>query len=326
MGIQDMNDNAVKTVLKNNDSKIVHENGLAYLEHLNERVKLEQSIPKLSSLLFSRAKELERGAINIDLASEDLKSRIVKIKNQTQKIHEKIQFNKLESKQWYERYRWFVTTDGHLVIGGRDASSNSAVIRKHMTENDLVFHAEIHGSPFFLVKNAINQENSTFVAETAQATVSFSRAWKDGLSNGDAYWVFPNQVKKGAPTGQFLPKGSFVIEGKRNFSRGIELKLSIGLIQIENKRYRFVCGPSSAIQKRSLVLASLLPGGSDPMYLAKKIKSEFVKVISDFDSDLADYLKRVILDEIIRILPSGQSKIERIERGQSVNDVKDWSG
>ena len=326
MGVQDMNDNKVKTVLKNNDSKIVHENGLAYLDHLNERVKLEQSIPKFSSLLFSRAKELERGSINIDKASEDLKSRIVKIKNQTQKIHEKIQFNKLESKQWYERYRWFVTTDGHLVIGGRDASSNSAVIRKHMTENDLVFHAEIHGSPFFLVKNATNQENGTFVEETAQATVSFSRAWKDGLSNGDAYWVFPNQVKKGAPTGQFLPKGSFVIEGKRNFCRGIELKLSIGLIQIENKRYRFVCGPSSAIQKRSLVLASLLPGGSDPMYLAKKIKSEFVKVISDFDPDLADYLKRVILDEIIRILPSGQSKIERIERGQSVNDIKDWSG
>jgi predicted ribosome quality control (RQC) complex YloA/Tae2 family protein len=326
MGVQDMNDNKVKSVLKNNDSKIVHENGLAYLDHLNERVKLEQSIPKFSSLLFSRAKELERGSINIDKASEDLKSRIVKIKNQTQKIHEKIQFNKLESKQWYERYRWFVTTDGHLVIGGRDASSNSAVIRKHMTENDLVFHAEIHGSPFFLVKNAINQENGTFVEETAQATVSFSRAWKDGLSNGDAYWVFPNQVKKGAPTGQFLPKGSFVIEGKRNFCRGIELKLSIGLIQIENKRYRFVCGPSSAIQKRSLVLASLLPGGSDPMYLAKKIKSEFVKVISDFDPDLADYLKRVILDEIIRVLPSGQSKIERIERGQSVNDIKDWSG
>jgi len=195
-----------------------------------------------------------------------------------------------------------------------------------MTENDLVFHAEIHGSPFFLVKNATNQENGTFVEETAQATVSFSRAWKDGLSNGDAYWVFPNQVKKGAPTGQFLPKGSFVIEGKRNFCRGIELKLSIGLIQIEKKRYRFVCGPSSAIQKRSLVLASLLPGGSDPMYLAKKIKSEFVKVISDFDPDLADYLKRVILDEIIRVLPSGQSKIERIERGQSVNDIKDWSG
>jgi predicted ribosome quality control (RQC) complex YloA/Tae2 family protein len=324
IGIQDMNDNTVRTVLEDNDSKIVHENGITYLNLLNERVKIESSIPKFSSLLFSRAKELERGAINIDKASEDLRSRIEKIQNQTQKIHEKIQFITVESKHWYERYRWFMTTDGLLVIGGRDSSSNSAVIRKHMTENDIVFHAEIHGSPFFLVKNAKNQESRNFVEEAAQAAVSFSRAWKDGLSSGDAYWVFPNQVKRGAPTGQYLPKGSFVIEGKRNYCRGIELKLSIGLIQIESKRYTIVCGPSNAIRKRSLVFASLLPGGSDPMNLAKKIKSEFVKVISEFDSDLADYLKKVMLDDFIRMLPSGQSKIERIERGQSVNDVKDW--
>ena len=324
IGIQDLNDNKVNTLLENNDTKIVYENGLTYLDLFNERVKLESNIPTFSSLLFSRAKELERGSINIDKASEQLKSRIERMQNQTQKIHEKIQFNMLESKHWYERYRWFVTTDGHLVIGGRDASSNSAVIRKHMTENDIVFHAEIHGSPFFLVKNARNLDSGNFIDETAQATVSFSRAWKDGLSSGDAYWVFPNQVKKGAPTGQYLPKGSFVIEGKRNFCKGVELKLSIGLIQIENNRYTIVCGPSNAIRRRSLVFASMLPGGSDPMNLAKKVKSEFVRVISEFDSDLADYLKKVVLDEFIRMLPSGQSKIERIERGQSVNDIKDW--
>jgi predicted ribosome quality control (RQC) complex YloA/Tae2 family protein len=323
LGIQDMNDNLVKTLLEKNDSKIVFENGLTYLVLLNERIKLESSIPKFSSQLFSRAKELERGASNIDKASEELKSRIEKLQGQTQKIHEKIQFKALESKEWYERYRWFVTTDGYLVIGGRDSSSNSAVIRKHMTDDDIVFHAEIHGSPFFLIKNAKNQdnENTKFIEETAQATVSFSRAWKDGLSSGDAYWVFPNQIKKGAPTGQFLPKGSFVIEGKRNFCKGIELKLSIGLVKIES-RYTIVSGPLNAIKKRSLVFASLLPGGSDPMNLAKKIKSEFVRAISEFDSDLADYLKKVLLDDFIRMLPTGQSKIEHIERGQSVNDVK----
>ena len=322
-GIQDMNDKSIKTFLEKNDSKIVQENGIAYVDLLDERVKLESSIPKFSSLLFSRAKELERGATNIDKASDELKSRIEKLRGQTKKIHEKIQFSTLESKQWYERYRWFLTTDGKLVIGGRDASSNSAVIRKHMSEDDIVFHAEIHGSPFFLVKNARNNENEipNYIDETAQATVSFSRAWKDGLSSGDAYWVFPNQVKKGAPTGQFLPKGSFVIEGKRNFCRGIELKLSVGLVKIDN-RYAIVSGPINAIKKRSLVCASLLPGGSDPMNLAKKLKSEFVRVISEFDSDLADYLKKVLLDDFIRVLPTGQSKIEHIEKGQLENDVK----
>ena len=322
IGVEDMNDNTVRSLLENNDSEIVKENGITYLNIENERIKFESSIPKSSSLLFSRAKELERGAINIDKASEELRLRVEKLQNQTQKIHEKIQFSKLESKQWYERYRWFVTSDGYLVIGGRDASSNSAIIRKYMTENDIIFHAEIHGSPFFLVKNVNNQEkqNSGYVEETAQATISFSRAWKDGLSSGDAYWVFPNQVKKGAPTGQFLPKGSFVIEGKRNFCRGIELKLSIGLVQIE-KKYSIVCGPLNAVRKRSLVFTSLLPGGTDSMNLAKKVKSEFVRAISEFDQSLAEYCKKISLDEFIRMLPTGQSKIERAERGQAINDT-----
>ena len=322
MGIEDMNDSTVRNLLENNDSEIVKENGITYLNIENERIKFESSIPKFSSLLFSRAKELERGAINIDKASEELRLRVEKLQNQTQKIHEKIQFSKLESKQWYERYRWFVTSDGYLVIGGRDASSNSAIIRKYMTDNDIIFHAEIHGSPFFLVKNVNNQEkqDSSYVEEAAQATVSFSRAWKDGLSSGDAYWVFPNQVKKGAPTGQFLPKGSFVIEGKRNFCRGIELKLSIGLVQIE-KKYSIVCGPLNAVRKRSLVFTSLLPGGTDPMNLAKKVKSEFVRAISEFDQSLAEYCKKISLDEFIRMLPTGQSKIERAERGQAMNDT-----
>lgn len=322
MGVEDMTDSTVRSLLENNDSEIVKENGITYLNIENERIKFESSIPKSSSLLFSRAKELERGAINIDKASEELRLRVEKLQNQTQKIHEKIQFSKLESKQWYERYRWFVTSDGYLVIGGRDASSNSAIIRKYMTENDIIFHAEIHGSPFFLVKNVNNQENqdSSYVEEAAQATVSFSRAWKDGLSSGDAYWVFPNQVKKGAPTGQFLPKGSFVIEGKRNFCRGIELKLSIGLVQIE-KKYSIVCGPLNAVRKRSLVFTSLLPGGTDPMNLAKKVKSEFVRAISEFDQSLAEYCKKISLDEFIRMLPTGQSKIERAERGQAINDI-----
>ncbi len=322
MGIEDMNDSTVRNLLENNDSEIVKENGITYLNIENERIKFESSIPKFSSLLFSRAKELERGAINIDKASEELRLRVEKLQNQTQKIHEKIQFSKLESKQWYERYRWFVTSDGYLVIGGRDASSNSAIIRKYMTDNDIIFHAEIHGSPFFLVKNVNNQEkqDSSYVEEAAQATVSFSRAWKDGLSSGDAYWVFPNQVKKGAPTGQFLPKGSFVIEGKRNFCRGIELKLSIGLVQIE-KKYSIVCGPLNAVRKRSLVFTSLLPGGTDSMNLAKKVKSEFVRAISEFDQSLAEYCKKISLDEFIRMLPTGQSKIERAEKGQAINDT-----
>ena len=45
--------------------------------------------------------------------------------------------------------------------------------------------------------------------EVAHATVCFSRAWREGMYGVSAYWVNPEQVKKSAPSGEFLPKGSF---------------------------------------------------------------------------------------------------------------------
>ena len=90
------------------------------------------------------------------------------------------------------------------------------------------------GPPFFIIKNFnTTSEMDPSLQQVAQATVSFSRAWKDGLFSADAYWVMPNQIKKGAPTGQFLPKGSFVIEGKRNYIKGVEIRLAVGIVQLE---------------------------------------------------------------------------------------------
>src|SRR5207253_7206454 len=136
--------------------------------------------------LYVRAKELERGCISIEDAKAKLNAQLEKLKSQTIAIQNKIVMKTQTTKEWYERYRWFNTNEGLLAIGGRDASSNSAIIRKHLTENDIVFHAEVHGSPFFILKDAKHLgENGASFMEVAQATVSFSRAWKDGLSSAD---------------------------------------------------------------------------------------------------------------------------------------------
>ena len=177
-----------------------------------------------------------------------------------------------------------------------------------MTDQDLVFHAEIHGSPFFLIKNIGHSvedtssmtTNNQSIIETAIATVSFSRGWKEGLSSADAYWVYPDQVKKGAPTGQFLPKGSFVIEGKRNFVKALELKLSIGVTK-DNDIYKLICGPVDSIKLKSIIYSIIVPGGIDPMNAAKKIKSELITNSQNIDDDLVEFLKRMSLDDIIRI-------------------------
>jgi hypothetical protein len=147
------------------------------------------------------------------------------------------------------------------------------------------------------------------INQSAQATVSFSRAWKEGLSVADAYWVLPSQVKKGAPTGQFLPKGAFVLEGKRNFVRNVELKLAIGIMISSNDNYALICGPHTAIISKSYAYITLVPGGLDIVSTAKKIKSEFVRLFSTDQEDLISYIKQITLDDIIRVLPTGSFKI-----------------
>jgi predicted ribosome quality control (RQC) complex YloA/Tae2 family protein len=314
-------DGKLHDVLAANSASIVKEKGVKYVEVASEQVEMQPNLAKVSSMLFARAKEMERGNASIEEARAKLLAQIEKLRSQTAAIHKKVLVRKQTSKEWYERYRWFVTTDGLMAIGGRDTSSNSALIRKHLTEHDIVFHAEVHGSPFFIVKNAAApvQEGKIepSLQQVAQATVSFSRAWKDSLSSADAYWVLPEQVKKGAPTGQFLPKGSFVIEGKRSYLKGVEIRLVIGIAQL-NGREVLVCGPEEAIKKRSMFYAVLLQGGMDPMNAAKKVKSEFVKAAGDDDdsSDIVESIKQISLDDFVRALPTGQSRVSFTAKGQ----------
>jgi predicted ribosome quality control (RQC) complex YloA/Tae2 family protein len=317
-------DDPMKEFLAANSALIAIDKGRKYLEVMGERVPItDSSFPKISSLLFGRAKELERGYISIEDAKARLYTQISNLRSKTAAIQDKIIVKEQIAKEWYERYRWFFTSDGLLAIGGRDASSNSAIIRKHLTENDIVFHAEVHGSPFFILKDAKQLGGiDASLMELAQATVSFSRAWKDGLFSADAYWVDPSQIKKGAPTGQFVPRGSFVIEGKRSYIKGIEIKLAVGLIWSVS-RYLLACGPPNAVRKHSLVYTQLLPGGTEPNCVAKKIKAEFVKAAytntntkDDKNVQLADFIKSASLGDFIRAIPTGHSKISLTAKGE----------
>ena len=200
-----------------------------------------------------------------------------------------------------------MTTDGFLTIGGRDAASNSAVIRKHLDKNDKVFHGDIFGSPFFILKDAENVPDTT-MNEIAHATVCFSRAWREALYGVSAYWVLPDQVKKSAPSGEFLPKGSFTIEGQRNFIKSETLKLAVGIIQLEDNDHVLTCGPPEAIKKNSICYAIIEPNGLEMAECAKKIRLEFLKIFEDIT-------RKINVDEFVRALPAGKSQIKEISLG-----------
>lgn len=165
-------------------------------------------------------------------------------------------------KQWYEDFRWFVSSDGFLVVGGKDARSNEQLIRKYMKASDVVFHTDITGSPFVLIKNPekLNISQQT-INEVAQFCASYSKAWKIGILVADVYYVLPEQVKKEGG----LPTGSFMIYGERNWVRRIELKIAIGI-----KDNKVVYGPESAVRKQTKNYVLVIPGNENYENVLKK--------------------------------------------------------
>jgi len=92
------------------------------------------------------------------------------------------------NEQWYERFRWFRTTDEFLVLGGRNADQNEELVKKYMEPADRFFHAQAHGAPVTVLKATEPDEAARDVdipdssrEEAAQFAVSYSSVWTDGL-------------------------------------------------------------------------------------------------------------------------------------------------
>ncbi|MGY5151381.1 MAG: ribosome rescue protein RqcH [Candidatus Nitrosopumilus sp. bin_6a] len=311
-GIISIGDDKAQEILAKNNAKLVSEKGISLIVVQDEKIKINTQSPlqSIASVLFNEAKKQSGAISSIQAIKEKTEKKLEKFQSKTEAEKDLFVVTEIRKKNWYERYRWFFTTDGYLTIGGRDAASNSAVIRKHLDKNDKIFHGDIFGSPFFILKDAGNVPD-TSMNEIAHATVCFSRAWREGMYGVSAYWVNPEQVKKSAPSGEFLPKGSFTIEGQRNFIKSDTLRLAVGIIPIDDD-YVLTCGPPEPIKKNSLCYAIIEPHGLEMAECAKKIRIEFSKLFEDIT-------RKINIDEFVRALPPGKSQIITVGLGDSQN-------
>ena len=309
-GIISIEDASAQEILATNNAKLTSEKGISLIIVQDEKIKINTKSPlqSIASVLFNEAKK-QSGAIK---SIEDIKlkteKKLEKLQNKTELEQDIMMITEIRKKNWYERYRWFNSSEDFLVVGGRDAASNSAVVRKHLVKNDKIFHADIFGSPFFIIKDAENAPDSS-MNEVAHATVCFSRAWREGLYGVKAYWVHPEQVKKSAPSGEFLPKGSFTIEGQRNFINPGNLILAVGIIPQEDG-YALTCGPPETIKKNSICYAIIEPHGLEMVDAAKKIRIEFLKIYEEIT-------KKITIDDFVRVMPAGKSQIKEVDVGNA---------
>ena len=302
-GQHDIRNEMITNSLKEKNAEIISEKGVPYMKINESKIQIDpdSSLPTIASKLFDESKKQKGAVKSIEKLMKKTESKLEKTIEKGEIAKGAVGFKEVRKKSWFERYRWFYTSDEVLAVGGRDSSSNSAIIRKYLEKNDKVFHAEVHGSPFFLLKGEDEELLPLSLEEVAHATVCFSRAWQISAYGMSSFWVNPDQVKKGAPTGQSMAKGAFMINGTRNFIKVSSLKLAVGIFK-QDEDYLLVCGPPEPIKKKCLCYAVIEPGGSTMSDVAKKIRAEFDKVNDNFK-------KIFLIDDYVRALPTGSSKV-----------------
>ncbi|MBD3304049.1 DUF814 domain-containing protein [Candidatus Woesearchaeota archaeon] len=260
---------------------------------------LRKTIEQNASDYFDKAKKAKRKTEGIRKALakfEKEREKIIEQKEQAvSREEEKLELKKEKeksrrAKKWYEKFRWFISSEGFLCVGGRDATTNEILIKKHTDKDDIVFHTETPGSPFFVVKTEGRKAGEATLEEAAQATAIYSRAWKMGLATALVYWIEPEQVSKKSQAGEYLAKGSFMIYGKRNYSEPV-LEMAVGVLP----GGRVMAGPVESVKKNCGKIVILVQGKKKKSDIAKKIKKEINRD----------------LDEIISALPAGEFEIKK---------------
>lgn len=291
------------------------------IENNEVYLSLNHSLGENANRLYNKGKKYESKIKGTNTAIEKTKRNIQKLLNKKQLVDEEIDFLiKKPKKKWYEKFRWFFTSEDFLVIGGRDANSNELIFKKYVSDKDLVLHTNFPGSPLTIIKNPENKKiTEESIKEAADFVASYSKAWKENWGIVDVFYVFPDQISKTPPSGEFLPKGSFMILGKKNFVKDAKTELAIGLnlVKLKNtsndNEYQFypkiIAGPLNAIKVKDKPFLVIKPSstGLQKGALAKEVKSYFINIS---DKNLKKWVKLLKLDEIILALPSGKSIIK----------------
>ena len=284
------------TILKSSDKSINERekelDGLGFLikgknivpkERQQLNIDITQNLNYNLAIMYQKAKRLK----NIDTEAITAKTKMIrriKVKNEN---------------QWYSKFRHFITSEGNLVIIGKDVNQNESLIEKHMEKEDIIGHADVFGSPFGIIKPKEGKSISKKeIEETAIMIASYSSAWRVGATNLDVYFIKPEQVTKTPPSGESLKKGAFYIEGKRDYIKNAQLGIYIS-IEINDDLADLKITPYEP--KSTFFL--IKPGN--------KKRDEVIRKINRAISQR--YSVQVNEDYINRLLPQGKSSLEKMK-------------
>jgi len=164
------------------------------------------------------------------------------LKSQTQKIEtdlkkalkqEKTVLRAVRKPFWFEKFIYFISSDGYLVLGGKDLQQNDILYKKYLKKGDIFVHADLNGAAPVIIKNNPATPNAEIppstLSQAGNLSIATSSAW-ESKAVMSAWWVPAEQVSKTAPSGDYMQPGTFHIKGKKQFLPPAQLLLGFAIM------------------------------------------------------------------------------------------------
>ncbi|MDH7564601.1 MAG: ribosome rescue protein RqcH [Candidatus Bathyarchaeota archaeon] len=286
------------------------------VDGLSFSLDLSRSLFDNATGYYERGKRARQKLEGATVALEESHRKLGEVESEISKIEasaqaepaqalENIVKHKMKRKEWFEKFRWFTSSDGFLVVAGKDATSNEVLIKKHTEPHDIVFHADIVGAPFAVVKTQGKTPSEQCIHEAAEFAASYSRGWREGFTSIDVYWVKPQQLSKSGQSGESVGHGAFVIRGERNWQKGTPLKLAVGIIT-ENGEPKFTGGPVNAVKTRTDIYIEISPGD----FVGKSLLQHAAKALAQkMPKELQKKIANTSLENLREFIPYGKGRI-----------------
>ncbi len=182
----------------------------------------------------------------------------------------------------FKKYRWFKSSSGKLVIGGKNASQNDELLKriKSINNNFMVMHTSSPGSPFSVILTGVKKINKSDLEECAIFTACFSKAWKSGAKKVGVDIFKASQLYK--------------TEEMKAGTWGVKAELELALTK-QLGVLRAV--PKKSVKNKKYIILKIIPGNLNK-------EDAIAKLALDLDEKFSQ-------EEILSALPSGGIKIIR---------------
>lgn len=224
----DSDDSHVKKLVKLRTKKTKAENA----PRLVVNIDLTQSAFANASFYFGQKKEASSKQAKVekksDLAMKNAEKRVErdlakKLRNEADTL------KNIRHKYWFEKFFWFVTSEGYLCLAGRDEIQTDMIYYRYFGDDSFFVSSDVEGALKVFVLNPYPTENvsPTTIFQAGVFSLLTSNAWNAKVSSS-SWWLKGNDVTKIEFDGSLLGPGRLNYKAAKNYMPPAQLVMGFG--------------------------------------------------------------------------------------------------